>query len=631
MSSAKERFDDLNRRLTEATKDITFKSYFPALLFFLTFGLIDLLYCQSILIMPNFPVEQSIQRMIMSNIIALSSLVFMFRKKPSVIIYSVISVFMLCYGFAQLCYSNADNTLFRLNAIFSAGEGVKYLSDILKNIPISTYVYFVVILILTALSAFLILRFSAEPEKGVPRKFKYITNSVVFVCSAAFVAALPYIKTSDFEDGNGSFTAYNYRNFVSADSLYRDNDIFIYLQRDIICTIKQSVFPSDNTEMIAEYFSERAPHEDNDKTGIFKGKNLIVVQMESLDYSGISEKNCPNLVRFMNEGINFENFYSSRFGDTFTFGTEMTVNTGLFAPSGASVTNAYEDNAFPYSLPNLFRAKGYSANEFHFNTPDFYNRGVMHKTFGFENYIRYEDYAENKAQNFEIDDTVVTDDGLYGKLTESEHFFDFIITYSAHVPYSENELYFEAIKRHPQLAVTDSSSQEEYFYAQASLTDDMAGELVRRLEEDGLMDDTVILFITDHYCSGIVEISDRDELVSNTPCFIYAKGIEPETVEKVCCTADILPTLVNMFELGSADNYIGYDIFDENYEGYAYFQNLSWINSDYFCRNGSIIENYCGSEPDKDYINSMDELAKKRMEVNNRILFTDYYAEEKSE
>lgn len=94
-ASAKEKFDDLNRRLTEATKDITFKSYFPALLFFLTFGLIDLLYCQSILIMPNFPVEQSIQRMIMSNIIALSSLVFMFRKKPSVIIYSVISVFML--------------------------------------------------------------------------------------------------------------------------------------------------------------------------------------------------------------------------------------------------------------------------------------------------------------------------------------------------------------------------------------------------------------------------------------------------------------------------------------------------------------------------------------------------------
>lgn len=38
-ASAKEKFDDLNRRLTEATKDITFKSYFPALLFFSPSGL----------------------------------------------------------------------------------------------------------------------------------------------------------------------------------------------------------------------------------------------------------------------------------------------------------------------------------------------------------------------------------------------------------------------------------------------------------------------------------------------------------------------------------------------------------------------------------------------------------------
>ena len=60
MSSAKERFDDLNRRLTEATKDVTFKSYFPVLLYFFTFAFSALLYCQTILIMPNFPIEQSI-------------------------------------------------------------------------------------------------------------------------------------------------------------------------------------------------------------------------------------------------------------------------------------------------------------------------------------------------------------------------------------------------------------------------------------------------------------------------------------------------------------------------------------------------------------------------------------------
>lgn len=625
-----EKLKTLNDRLTEATKDITFKSWFPLILYILTYFLIDFFMFYAVLNNVYVPAEVYFQRVVFSNIIALSSLVFMFGKKTSAIVYAASSVFMLVYGFAQMCYSSANKTLFRITAVFSAKEGAKFAAGITKGISNSILVRFLLLLLLVAAVTFAVLKFSRSPEKGVARKFKYIVNSVIFLGSGLIVALLPVIKSSGALENYGSYQAYNYEKFVNGVDVYKDMDLMMYLQRDIICTVRQSVFVDNDTGKIDAFFEDKSEHTDNDKTALFEGKNLIVVQMESLDYNGIDEESCPNISRLMKESINFENFYSSRFGDTFTLGTEIAVNAGLFAPAGVSLSVDFEENSFPYTLAALFREQGYSANEFHYNEPDYYNRGVMSATLGYENYIRYEDYAEDKAQNFEIDDTVVTDDGIYKKLTENDKFLDYIVTYSAHTPYTaDDELYLEAIKRHPELAAEDENDKAAIFRAKASLTDDMVGELVRRLEEDGELDNTVILFLADHYCSGILSGDYSDALCSNTPCFIYAKGTEPETVEKVCNTCDILPTLVNLFGLGDCENYIGSDIFDDAYEGYACFQNLGWITSDFYYENGDIVENYTGRQADDSFIEQMNELVKERININNQILFTDYYAKDK--
>lgn len=621
-----QKLKNLNNRITEATKDVKFKSWFPLLLYIITFVAIDFFAFFIILRNPYVPVETYFSRIIFSNIIALSSIIFMFGKKTSAILYAVFSVFLLLYSCAQMFYSNANKVLFRIKAVFSAKEGAKFVNGITKDIPKSTIIITAAILVFIAIATFLILKFSESPKKGVPRKFKYIVNSLIFLAAAVVIAFTPKLKASGRMSTYGSYQAYNYIHFESGTDVYRDMDIVTYIYRDIVCTVKQQFFTESNTEIIDDYFNNKPEHTDNDKTGIFKGKNLMIIQMESLEYSAIDEESCPNISKLMKEGINFKNFYSSRFGDTFTFGTETAIDTGLFAPSGVSLSNDYVNNSFPDSLARLFKAQGYSANEFHFNDPEYYNRGVMSKVYGYDNYIRYEDYAENKDQNFEIDDTLVTDNGLYNKLIENDRFLDFIVTYSAHLPFtSDDELYLEAIKRHPNLEADDPNDQSQIFRAKASLTDDMIGKLIERLDQDGKLDNTVLLFVTDHYCASIRPTTFEDGELSNTPCFMYAKGIKAETVEKVCNTGDILPTLVNMFDIGDCNKYMGSDIFDDSYEGYAYFQNLSWITSDFYYLNGQIEKNYTGKEVDEEFINQMNETIKNKINVNNQILFSDYY------
>lgn len=630
--SVSAKFKELDSKVADATKEVRLICYLPFLLYAVTFFLIDLFYCRTLFIkVSNYPWDISLDKIITSNIIALSALIFILPKKASVAVFAASAAILHAYGFAQLCYSSQDNNLFRLKTITVMGEGLKYMDGILKGMSVGTLLCFIGIFLLIAAVTVITLKFIPAPAPGLAGRLKKILSLVIFIPSAVLVILLPSFMDKSAATGYGSYTSYNYRNFLNAVDLYNDTDVFMLLQRDAVCSIKRVFLPDPGTSEADEYFSSRPKHVPNDKTDIFKGKNLICVMMESLDYTAMTEESCPNLTRMMNEGINFSNFYSVRFGDAFTFGTEMCVNTGLANSSGFAVGSDEDGSPFPLSLGFLFRNNGYTANEFHFNDPSFYDRGNMSRIFGYENYYKYADIAADKNLNFEIDDTLVTDDSLYAKLTEGEHFLDYVVTYSAHMPYGTNdEVYKEAVKRHPELAVSDPKDMVGVFKAKASLTDDLAGKLVERLEADGKLDDTVILFFADHYCSVIVE-TESDELACRTPCFIYAKGITPETVEKVCNTTDILPTLVNMFGVGDSDDYAGYDIFSDSYEGYAFFPNLSWVTSEGMFIQGSGVQSFDGSTLDDEYIERMNETALKRLNINGSMLFYDYYRRKQPE
>lgn len=491
------------------------------------------------------------------------------------------------------------------------------------------------------------------PQTSCSRK-KFL---IVSCCVITAVSLLPYLlNVSCSEDNNnlGLGTDYYagkslrraYMLMYDAKKVYSLCGLYQTAGRDIAIHLIQPLLPGhqakETTQLATierffdDYQSESKP---NAMTGKWKGKNVILVLMESADDWVINETNAPTITKMMREGIHFTNMYTPLYGSVRTFNTEFTINTGVFSPTDGNLTFAYCGNDFSESLPNVFRKAGYSANTFHYNSPTFYSRGIMSPAMGYEKYICYSDYTEHGntfSQELNEDTFVLTNDALREQLLGNQPFFHFIISRNAHMPYSSQDSVSRyAMEKYPQYEGIDTCKEIGYYYAKINLLDDFFAQLIDELEQENLLKNTVIVGVTDHYSYSMedqkrmLELSDVpvELMVEKTPCFIWSADMKQSiTVDKACNTSDILPTLLNLFGMKTDYRYIGQDIFNPDYSGYAIFSDGSWITNEAVYENGCITHTfYDGAENDVD-INAMNELAQRYIETSNLILQSDYYA-----
>lgn len=347
-----------------------------------------------------------------------------------------------------------------------------------------------------------------------------------------------------------------------------------------------------------------------------------MIQLESIDDWMVNDIAMPFFSKLQKEGINFTDFYAPKFLAASTFNTETIVNTGLITPVNSVKLSYYTENSYPYSAANLFKSKSYAVESYHRSVGTIYNRGDTHKNWG---YTEYNNGYMMNMENLDLDTHMMMG---YDKFVKDQKFMSFIITYSGHGPYSADSVevksYYDTIK-----AKLPSDAEEEYIYAlcHAYETDQFIKKLYEQLEADGKLEDTVLIFYTDHYDHYI---SDENILVkykggyydynlwSNLPFVIYHKGTPAMTVNKTLSSVDVLPTIVNLFNLDTDGRYyVGNDAFSEN-GGYAFFKNNSWVE-------GETYFNVDSSSP--------TELSKKRAkEITERINMSwdtvkiDYFA-----
>ncbi|MDO4173500.1 MAG: LTA synthase family protein [Eubacteriales bacterium] len=479
----------------------------------------------------------------------------------------------------------------------------------------------------------------------------------VCLCAITAVAALPYLLNvscaadnrelglgTDFYAGKSLRRAYEL--MYDAKKVYSLCGLYQTAGRDIAVHWIAPYLPgnqSAETERLAtieRFFDDYAGSgEANDMTGLFAGKNVILVLMESADDWAINETNAPTITKMMDEGINFTNMYTPLYGSVRTFNTEFTMNTGIFSPTNGNLTFNYCGNDYAESLPNLFRGQGYSANAFHYNSPNFYSRGIMEPAMGYENYICYADYTEygnSFSQALNEDTFVLTNESLHDLLLCEQPFFNFVISRNAHMPYSKQDSVSRyALEKYPQYEGTDECAEVDYYYAKINLLDDFFAMLLEDLEQEGLLENTVIVGVTDHYSysmkdqARVLELSDVpvDLMVEKTPFFIWSADMdESMTVEKTLNTSDILPTLLNLFGIQSEYRYIGHDAFDPDYDGYAIFSDGSWITSDVVYEDGAVTYEFYEDASAATDLETMNQLAQRYIETVNLILESDYYA-----
>ncbi len=95
-------------------------------------------------------------------------------------------------------------------------------------------------------------------------------------------------------------------------SILSNSDNVKYNEEDIDFNTLISNEKDSNIRLLHEYFSNQTPTEQNSYTGIFKGKNVIFLQLEGIDNWLITEKDTPTLYKMMNNSINFLSYFSEK-------------------------------------------------------------------------------------------------------------------------------------------------------------------------------------------------------------------------------------------------------------------------------------------------------------------------------
>ena len=559
--------------------------------------------------------------------VLLSSVVTLIpSRKWGRIAYGICYYFYMIYTVVQFgVYLVLDRFVY-VTDLFLAGEGADYADWVLEFVTPSLICQ---LLALVGFGVLGILFFPKKPE--LPKKAALVRGiaALMAVFGISQAGSLYGELAGENVWDNFQSPAFEYKRFVSPNFGMQITGVYQFLCRDLQVQLDRAF--ADTSALSAEidaYFEEKPDHAGNAYTGILEGKNVIAVMLESIDDWLITPEVMPTLHSMMTNSINFTNLYTPDYASGYTFNTEFAFNLGVYPYSNGNVSYALTRSAFPHSIANMFAAEGYNANSFHEGEPDFYNRGPMHTAFGFEIYHCYRDYPLMGVSVH--DDTFLPkNDVLWEAMTGSEPFYSFVITYTAHLPYAQDDFTVWARSQFPEYG----SYGEELsgLYAKARITDEMFRLMLERLEAEGKLDNTVFVCYTDHYAYGIQDtelLQQKSEeagsaILEKTPAFIWWPGCEGVQIDKVCQTVDLAPTVMNLFGMEVPKNLMGSDILDDSYEGYAIFPYTTWVKDGTYVKYGEVQWNESMTE---DEIQQMNAFVQRYYYINDAILEADYYA-----
>lgn len=531
-------------------------------------------------------------------------ILYMLNPKTRKIVSCVINVLLLIISVINYFMNSYFHSVFSWKDLFLSGDGLSFLNSVFKFINLK-----LILFILTSIDIILLI------FKTRTRKFYQVKSRqsfvviplilVIVVCRIVFIN----VKLDNASDGWDSREVKTnlsnyYKNWIVPENLLRLCGTYEYLIKDF----NHSFFQKDDSikakEYVSEYISENKNISNgNNYNGIFKNKNLIFVMMESMDDWMVNEETTPTIYNMMQHGFNFNNHYSPGYVTGETANTEFIANTGMYPSINKLSPNyAYIDNSYPYSIANLFKKEGYITNSFHRSSGYIYNRENMHLSFGYSKYHSYWD-MEIDDKHMDLDSYIIKNG--YNKIVLSnDKFMSFIITYSPHSPYTYDKIEcttnLDDIKNiYPDVV------DEEYLcgFSAARETDNMFKLLLEKLENDNLLNDTIIVAFTDHP-NGIVIGEDETEKLNKTKFFIYSSEMGSNQVDTITSSINILPTIINLFGIDNKYLYTGYDALNTN-EEYVIF-------SDYTYYDGNKISN-------------LNDYLSKKLQYSSDVLISNYY------
>ncbi len=453
--------------------------------------------------------------------------------------------------------------------------------------------------------------------------------------------------------------------------------LYTYQLNDVIASLKPQISPlfgyDEKAKEFREYYDSKSDEILTNKyTNIFKGRNIITIHAESIQQFTMEAKFngldvTPNLNKLASEGLYFSNFYAQE-GVGTSSDSEFTLNTSLMPTSSGTVFVNYWDREYT-TIPKLLKEQGYYSFSMHGNNGTFWNRNVVHKEFGYDNYFYYKkDFTIDESIGLGLSDKSFFRQAVPKIKTVSEthqNFYGTMIMLTNHTPFTDIiekgivdfdvDYKYEIVDEETGDTKTVSAPYLEGtklgdYIKSVHYADEAIGQFISDLDEAGLLENTVIVIYGDHdakikrseyeryynydpYTDSVINKSDPNykavdfyqyELNRKVPFIIWTKDQKvKKEITMPMGMYDVMPTLGNMF--GFHNKYaLGNDIFSVK-ENIVVFPAGNWVTDKMYYNaqkeEGRLLR------PDEpvsiDYIEKNNKHAQEVLSISDAIIVYD--------
>nr|MCZ0977514.1 LTA synthase family protein [Lentilactobacillus sp. SPB1-3] len=348
--------------------------------------------------------------------------------------------------------------------------------------------------------------------------------------------------------------------------------------------------------------------------GIAKGKNVIVIHLESFQQFLIGQKiNGREVTPFLNKlyksksTFAYRNFFH-QVGQGKTSDAENMLETSTYGlPQGSLFAQLGSDNVFQAAPAILNQRAGYSSAVFHGNVASFWNRNNVYKNMGYQNFFdaSYFNTTGDRSLGYGLKDKLLFNDSIKYLQHLQQPFYVKYITVTNHFPYD-----LDKEDTNFKTANTSDSAVNNYFLT-AHYLDQSVHEFYNYLRKSGLLKHSMIILYGDHY--GISDSENKslakaigknpdtwddfdDAQMQRVPYMINIPGMKKGFISNTYGgEIDALPTEMHLLGI-STKRYVqfGTDLLSKQHDQVVAFRNQDWVSPAYTSISDTIYNNKTG-------------------------------------
>lgn len=422
--------------------------------------------------------------------------------------------------------------------------------------------------------------------------------------------------------------------------LVKNISLFNFHIYDGVLQSKQSaqraLADSNSLTEIENYVTANAKDANKRLFGAAKGRNVILVSLESTQSFVINEKlNGEEITPFLNDFIkqsyNFNNVYHQT-GQGKTSDSEFIVDNSLYPLGRGAVFFTNAGNQY-MAAPEILKNSGYYSAVLHANNKSFWNRDLMYDSFGYDSFfdINSYDVTDENSVGWGLKDKEFFEQSSELMKNLPQPFYSRLITLTNHFPFDLDE-------EDQLIDEYDSNSQTlNKYFPTVRYQDEALKRFIEKLKEDGLYDNSVIVLYGDHY--GISEnhneamgqflgkeITPFEEVqLQKVPLVIHIPGItdkKPQTIETVGGQIDIRPTLMNLLGIDTKDQIqFGNDLLSDEKLDFTVLRDGSFITDQVVYTDGACYDKETGKPLEETkQCEAFADKAKQELSLSDEII-----------